>query len=193
MTLDMRYLEESRKVISLVKDPIVLKTDLWNEEAGVPLEGGIIGNIVAKEIYGVEVDGQRVAHAQAKVKGAKLTQGDIRYLHFEDGKFDVILDLSTIDHVCPEHLEMVIRGYSRVLKPRGYALIVAWCDELYAGSPGPGDTNAQYFFSVEILKGFISKEMDILEEEELLRKDDGKFLVRILAQKRPIEAQRGEA
>ena len=42
--------------------------------------------------------------------------------------FNVIIDLSTIDHINPNDLDRVFSEYERVLKHRGVLLLFAWFD-----------------------------------------------------------------
>lgn len=61
-TISDYYLAESQHVVRLHENPIVLKTDVWNEDKNEPVPGGIIFNLYgANWIYGIEYDTDRMA------------------------------------------------------------------------------------------------------------------------------------
>jgi len=127
------YWRRSSEIVLRYKAPIVLKTDLFNEANSIPMSGGIIGNIKAKRIHAIEIDEAVVEKAQAifdLMPDIVCRQGDIRKLEvaYQPDSFDVILDLSTLDHVWPEEMPQVIAGYNRVLKNGGTILLIVWAD-----------------------------------------------------------------
>jgi SAM-dependent methyltransferase len=63
-------------------------------------------------------------------------------------KFDVILDLSTIDHIHPKDIENVLRKYKRWLKRTGTLWLVVWLNQHVRWRDVPIDANPshQYYF-----------------------------------------------
>ncbi len=120
------YLAQSRRLAGDYTAPSILKTDLHNEANDQPVKGGIVGNLHG-DIYALEIDPQIYKTAAQKVKG-HLKRGDIRDLPYQDQSFDLVLDLSTIDHVPFADIEGVLRGYRRVLKDGGCLYLVVWLD-----------------------------------------------------------------
>ena len=128
------YLKRSQEVVLRFEAPNVLKTDLFNEAMGYPIPGGIAANIEAKSVIGVEIDPEVTEKARQNYHDyynqfkVSYRDGDIRALKQKDQEFDVILDLSTLDHVWPEEVGQVISEYNRVLKQNGEILLIVWVD-----------------------------------------------------------------
>lgn len=123
------YLEMSQMMVDEhpKEQPFVLKTDLHNEtnKDSIP----ILGNLKHFAILdAIELDSLTVKKARASHKGYNITirNGDIRKLPYLDNYYDLILDLSTVDHVLPDELERVIKEYNRVLKIDGRLLLIIW-------------------------------------------------------------------
>jgi SAM-dependent methyltransferase len=102
------------------KHPRILKTDLWNEAK-------------KDDRFFVDANGQRVgidlSNSICKMTKARyadaipLAQGSIDALPFLSGSFDIIWDISTIDHFGDP--EKVLKEYNRVLKPGGVLLMIS--------------------------------------------------------------------
>jgi len=128
------YLKRSREIVLRFEAPSVLKTDLFNEAMGYPIPGGIAANIEAKSVIGVEIDPEVTEKARQNYYDyynqfkVSYRDGDIRALKQKDQEFDVILDLSTLDHVWPEEVGQVMSEYNRVLKQSGEILLIVWVD-----------------------------------------------------------------
>ena len=75
------------------KDKTVLKTDVFNEVKNLPIKGGILGNILAKEKSAIEIREDYVKKASRM--GVNVRKGDIRCLPSSDNSFDVVMDFST--------------------------------------------------------------------------------------------------
>ena len=89
--------------------------------------------------------------------GIDIRQGDICNLPYEQETFDIVLDLSTIDHV--EHYTAALDEYKRVLKPGGAALIVAWVDTNWHKQEYP----VQFWFQEDDFFGAVSSRFDVTE------------------------------
>jgi SAM-dependent methyltransferase len=93
---------------------LVLKMDAWNE-AKDEVRGSLPGCIINIEISFMRVLKAKVPYGVC---------GNIRALPFKSNLFDVVLDLSTIDHqMC---MELPILEYYRVLKKDGVLLLCTW-------------------------------------------------------------------
>jgi SAM-dependent methyltransferase len=126
------YYYQMNKIIRLYRDRKinVLKCDVYNELKNDPYEDGFINMIQAPNAsyHFIEYDIGKVMKIRKKRPYMNVTHGDIRDLPYKNGMFDVVADLSTIDHVKPDsEMPTVIGEYYRVLKPNGTLLIVAWC------------------------------------------------------------------
>jgi len=106
----------------------VLKTDLWTE--GVDRRREILNHLLSEikgrrvNAYGMDIS--RDVCLQAKNNGTEgnIVQGDIRSLPFRENFFDLILDLSTLDHLPLHQVPCVIRGYKRCLKREGVLVLM---------------------------------------------------------------------
>ena len=102
------YLEIAKSLSG--KDKTILKTDVFNEVRDLPIRGGILGNILAKEKFAIEIREDYVKKASRM--DVVVRKGDIRSLPYPNELMDVILDFSTIDHVV--EYEKAVREYVRV-------------------------------------------------------------------------------
>ena len=161
------YKEKAIQVCTENKGNVVLKTDCHNES-------GIFGHSIPVipcikdlvSVYVSEIDQDVIDKALKNIgkDGWVVQQGDIRSLPYNSSFFDLILDFSTIDHVKPEELPLVIKEYKRVCKPKGKFVIVVWLsnknerDETY---------DYQYYFEKNYFKDELKKEGMILSEYHL--------------------------
>jgi len=108
---------------------LLLKSDLWNE--GVDNTGGDIfdflgGGRRTAEIVGVDVS-PVICHSAKRRMGKeelRVACADVRKLPFASEIFDIILDVSTLDHIPPAHIASVVNEYERVLKESGILCLI---------------------------------------------------------------------
>lgn len=162
------YLSEAQRLC--VNATRVLKTDLDNEVYGSPVLGGIAANLKC-EVYAIEYDPRIAADGSNNVHSVV---GDIRELPYEDSYFDVVVDLSTIDHIPPEDLPKTLTGYARVLKEKGKLLMFAWCG--HGIHPDVWKPDNQYYFDKEELLGVIEKHFTIQEMGVVYMVDSNQML-----------------
>lgn len=116
----LKYLKGKRKIN-------LLKTDLWEEvvETGRSIFEKL-SQIKKKRIslYAVDLSTVLVEKAKKITKEVNIQQGDIRNLPFKNDFFDIILDLSTLDHVPTKDHKQVFVEYQRVLKKGGVLVLV---------------------------------------------------------------------
>lgn len=104
-----------------------LKTDLWNE--GVETNRDILGRLELCQrlrIVGVDVSNVTCQLARKHLQNTFIANADIRHLPFKNESFDTIFDLSTIDHVLPSEMPVVLGEYQRTLKGPGLLLLFFW-------------------------------------------------------------------
>jgi SAM-dependent methyltransferase len=152
----------ARQLLGQSKHP--LKTDCFNESIDRP----IILDGLAKLI---EYDQQTITIATNKNPSLDVVKGDIRHLPFKDKEFDLILDLSTIDHIAPDDLEETLDGYARVLEKGGQLLLISWLSE-EAVNPIDWNPGFQYHHRYNYLKQLISDRFTIDGETNLFVRPD---------------------
>jgi len=119
------------KAISIIKHPEspikILKTDLWNE--GVEFYKDVI-NMVKKlsnveiNFFGVDISKLVIFKALNRLKYIYGVQASITHLPFRDCSFDIVWDISTIDHIPLKLREKVIEEYFRTLKSKGVLILI---------------------------------------------------------------------
>jgi SAM-dependent methyltransferase len=106
-----------------------LKTDLWNE--GVEYHRDIL-NLCTKfcknfniRFYGLDVSIGICKRAREMLPD-KITiiNATTLCLPLKKTSFDLIIDISTIDHVPPKHILRILKQYHMVLKKGGFLMIV---------------------------------------------------------------------
>jgi SAM-dependent methyltransferase len=100
----------------------VLKTDLWNES--VSTEREVLSYFNGSYQVGQDISSTVCKGAYARNKALLVSQGDVRNLPYKDGSFEVILDVSTIDHVSQSDAVKVIGEYSRLLADNGMLFLL---------------------------------------------------------------------
>jgi len=136
--------------------PTVLKTDVYNEIMGFP-PGGVFPRLKCTgEKYTIDIEKYYIdVFNEADFSDIHAEVGDVRFLKKDwYGKFDLVLDLSTLDHIHPEEIESAISEYNRVLKPGGVLGLIFWAAEAVDYIPH----EIQYFFppkfALSILKRY---------------------------------------
>lgn len=172
--LPSAYLRWSQRCVLRYNRPVVLKTDAYNEQWDhLPLPGGIAGNLKgAKAVHIVELNPLCAELARARNPLLTIRIGDIRRLPFDVDVFDVVLDLSTLDHVPPSDTSRVLNEYCRVMRPGGTLLLYVWCSERSDDSVGSdaceADGQRQFFFDYEALRGALESLFEIEHSEPAL-------------------------
>lgn len=164
-----RYLQEALALDG--EEKTILKTDAYNEFRDWPV-GGIAPHLRGKVVL-VELDEGVASEAQARYSDLEIKVGDIRELDFEENTFDVVLDLSTIDHIPCADTSRVLEEYARVLRPEGNLVVVCWTmleDDESGGA-------AQTYHSRERLRSELISRFHIWSEEVLMTDPAGRELV----------------
>lgn len=113
-----------QKPLKQLKPLKLLKVDLWNE--GIDLERNILKHLIHKNqlLYGIDISYKACSLAKENTKSLHISQGTIEAMAFKNSCFNMLLDLSTLDHLPPEHVEGIIQEYNRVLKKEGVFILV---------------------------------------------------------------------
>lgn len=160
--IGLKYL--NRKKINL------LKTDLWNE--GIEHQRDILSYFQNNEkfnLYGIDISPVVISQAKLRLKNVQIKQGDIRNLPFESDFFDIVLDLSTLDHLSQNEVKNALKEYERVLKKNGILVLIFWHDSLflkYVATPIRKllKIKLNTYFSLKEIKNIIEGKFKILEE-----------------------------
>ena len=138
VTLALRRLE-------IRKDFRVLKVDLWNE--GVETSRDILGKFEGIDAVGFDLS-KTICHlAKERLYNPEIAQATCRNVPFADAKFDLILDLSTIDHIPFSKTKEVFAEYYRVLRPKGLVALVFW----------QWNTATKYFLEIDPIQLYFDK------------------------------------
>ena len=106
----------------------ILKVDLWNE--GVEISRDILNNFEGIETYGFDLSKNICNLAKARLDKTGVVQATCQNIPYISGNFDLVLDLSTIDHIPFHKTSQVFEEYYRVLKPKGLLAIAFWQSNL---------------------------------------------------------------
>ena len=168
------YLSKSQYLSdTFVTPPDILKLDANNEIFALPQRSGIAGNLRRfGSITILEYDQVATELAKQMYPNLSIIRGDLRRPPFQDGSFDLILDLSSIDHIPPEDLEASLGEYSRILRKEGKLLLVAWCRTRPLPVEGSSivkwNPHNQYFFDYAFLLDCLSMRFRVAEEQVIL-------------------------
>lgn len=123
--------------LNVTRETRILKVDLWNE--GVETSRDVLGNLGGVQSFGFDFS-KTVCHlAKQRLPNAGIAQATCSTLPFASAKFDLILDLSTIDHIPFSKTKEIFDEYYRVLKPQGLLAVAFW----------QSNTATKYFLHVD--------------------------------------------
>ncbi|XHH09324.1 MAG: class I SAM-dependent methyltransferase [Candidatus Bathyarchaeia archaeon] len=105
-------------------NPRVLKVDLWNE--GVETSRDILSGFTAEDAVGFDFSKTICRLAKHRLENTNVAQATCHSLPFKSEKFDLILDLSTIDHIPFKDVNLIFHEYYRVLKQGGLLAVAFW-------------------------------------------------------------------
>lgn len=110
--------------VKATKNLHVLKVDLWNE--GVETTRDVLGNFANVDAVGFDFSKTICQMAKNRLHNSSVAQATCQNLPFASEKFDLVLDLSTIDHIPFVYAGEVFSEYYRVLKPEGLLAMAFW-------------------------------------------------------------------
>ena len=108
----------------------VLKTDLWNE--GVQPGRALLGKAITgdkdleePELFGLDISVQTCKMARKRLSDrVMLVCASITHLPFRAKGFDLITDVSTIDHIPPSYTQRTLTQYGDMLSAGGMLIII---------------------------------------------------------------------
>src|SRR3989344_480242 len=102
----------------------IFKCDLWNE--GIDLQRNILAHIKgqSREIHGADISYLTCKKAKKNTRGITAANCSITYLPYRQESFDVLLDMSTSDHLPARDMGDAFKEYRRVLNKEGIAVII---------------------------------------------------------------------
>jgi len=100
----------------------LLKTDLFDEAVADGLYPLLRER--AEEVVGIDVSEDVIAAARARYPDLRGERADVRRLPFADGAFDVVVSISTLDHLSSlAEIEAAVGELYRVLRPGGRLIV----------------------------------------------------------------------
>ena len=136
-----------------VPHPEVLKTDVFNEVMNLPSVGGVTGTGCPVTFVYVDINRDYIDSFKRSYPGERVYLMDIRDLQFSPGRFDMVLDCSTIDHIPFTDVEDVIYNYKKLLKLGGTLLLITWTAPEIRIFPDP----VQYYHPRRDLESILSE------------------------------------
>lgn len=76
----------------------------------------------AKKIYGIDISRNAIIHARQRIKDGNFQVADAHKLPFKDNTFGAVFCLEVLEHI--ENPSQVLSEIHRVLKPKGYSLVL---------------------------------------------------------------------
>jgi SAM-dependent methyltransferase len=151
------YVDVSRKYIRDATK--VLKTDCFNEyyPERIPI-------VTDSTIQIVEYQPEHIEATLTKNPKLRIVQGDIRNLPLPDNSYDLLLDLSTLDHVPQSDLPGVFSEYGRVLKSPAKLVLITWTVDTITDKEKAWNPDDQYYFEIEVLRNELKKLFTIKED-----------------------------
>lgn len=144
----------------------LLKVDLWNE--GIMPGRDLLADCQKNKkinVFGMDFSKVVCSAAKSRLKRVHIAQADIRNMPFANNSFDLLLDISTIDHVPWLQAKKALQEYSRVLGNNGVLVLVFWYDCFAVRHiRHDRENDLQYFFQLKEAKAEIKKRFEVLEE-----------------------------
>lgn len=167
------YLSEAQYLQRAICAKNCAKFDAYNEAYGLPRPGGINGNMdrLGCNFQLVEKDAQTAALAKSTLSETcgpawgLVTVADVRTIELQPQSWDLILDLSGLDHVPPEDVPKVIGQYATWAMKGGLLFLVAWT------SPKPRmekpETGDQWYFDAAIVDAALAPAFSVIRREPI--------------------------
>jgi ubiquinone/menaquinone biosynthesis C-methylase UbiE len=112
--------------INDLKRPIIMKTDLWNESVlnSFVIYKTLKNNFKFSKIIFLDINKNLcIDFKKNRKKKEYVICGDISSLSFRKSSIDIIIDVSTSDHLSDKDFKKTIEEYFRVLKSNGYLIM----------------------------------------------------------------------
>jgi SAM-dependent methyltransferase len=139
----------------------ILKVDLWNE--GVETSRDILSHFEGFQTVGFDLSKCICRMANERLRGTGILQATCQTLPFAGKGFDLVLDLSTIDHIPFSKTKVIFNEYFRVLKPKGLLAIAFWQSNLATKYILQADPDQFYFDSKRVAESLEDSGFNIIE------------------------------
>jgi len=147
------------------KKPKILKIDLWNE--GVETSRDILGKFGYADAFSFDLSKNICCLAKNRLNEVGIVQATCQNIPYASSNFDLLLDLSTIDHIPFNKTQQVFEEYYRVLKPKGMLAIAFWQSNLATKYLRHIDPEQLYFDSKKVAKSLEKIGFDIVASYNL--------------------------
>jgi len=171
MDIHEKYQLLTRETVELSRkdrfdfEPYILKTDCWNEAHQVFPIAPLFRNIICVDAWDEKV-------AMARKLGHRIDKGDVTALPYSNDNFDVVIDLSTIDHV--ENYNKALDEYDRVLISGGYILICCWFNKTPEFQNEGNPMLDQFYFVYDFFKKDFERHFELIKTANVVDDvDDG--------------------
>jgi SAM-dependent methyltransferase len=123
MSVEKEYINLVKIAVELVGvDAKKLKTDIYNEVR----DRGNMYPLLMPNCSFLDINKKYCKIMAKRYPDAEIKEGDIRAIPYTDDTFDLVVDLSTIDHIA--EYKTALREYKRILKMGGVLLLSVWVD-----------------------------------------------------------------
>lgn len=146
--------------------PEVLKTDVFNEIRSLPGEGGVTRTTLPVTFVYVDNNQGFLDEFKTMYPAERAYLMDIRDLRFSPGRFTMVLDCSTIDHIPFGDVEDVVCGYWELLKPGGVLLLISWTADSPRVWPRGSPSPEQYYHPRSDLESILNEYFTILDVKD---------------------------
>ena len=176
MEIHQEYLKTSKAIVEKYPNAWVFKCDANNEAFDYPCKNGLVDGLkgLYSQLFLLECNEGIQKFAQQKFferSNVHVDMGDIRSVPYAPEMFDVVLDLSTLDHIPFQDVDRALYQYQQILKPGGTVLIICWvseneaiCKDSETKNQVWADNN-QYFFVPERIQELFAKRFKVLRTE----------------------------
>lgn len=185
MEIHEKYQQLSKEIVAMARsempgEPYILKTDCWNEAHTAQPIAHLFKHIICVDAWDEKVD-------MARNLGFQVDRGNVTRLPYNDTNFDVLIDLSTIDHV--KDYNLVLSEYQRVLKQGGYVLIVCWFNAVEEFHNAGNPMLDQYFFKYDEFIAKFNEKFEFIKSANVAEDADisnitGRTLIYIMGKKK---------
>lgn len=170
MHVHERYQHLAQETVNLgPRRPEILKTDCWNEGKWINNYYFPVATLFpAEQTTCLELNPKMITKALADCPELRVVEGSIVKMPFVDKRFDVLLDVSTIDHI-PDPA-VAIGEYARVVRPGGMLLIVSWFTDNaeIRNNPKPDQWDElQYYFDLRPFQRALASRFTILRQGKI--------------------------
>jgi tetratricopeptide (TPR) repeat protein len=172
------YIDIATRLNYRLRPKSVLKTDAHNEAKIYAISQPIVPIFTDSFLRVLEYDVVTLERAKnnfGSLKNVEFLSGDIRKLPFNDEVFDLVVDFSTIDHVMPSDVIVVLDEYKRTLIKGGVASVVYWTSVNASRHDAQWSHQEQYYFLDSDFTSAFEERFEVTEKSLLMDDGDNKL------------------